>query len=372
VEAVDTSKGELTLQSVDREAKICADIVGRSLGAYLKTTGLISDAYLAQVLVALWDSGIYEYLRERGKVEIGAVSRELNLDPEILRSLIEYLVGWGILAPEGESFILSAQGKHYWNYITRGVLTSQLAGYNQLLVNLGPLLRKEIDINDPRLNRDGRLVASGSGYALLGSNTIPWVLKLIQQIGGSYVMDAGCGAGDFLIQLALRWPEGGGIGVDMNGDAIAKARINAKHSGVADRLQFFHTKLSAEPTPIDKSILDKVDTLTAMYLLHEFAGRGGPETIRAAIAQLVAQFPGRKLLMLEGERADPAALNANPPRTFAQLDYSFIHPISRQGPLRTVKEWEQIIRSAGATLVERIPGFAQVPGWISLYVVDLA
>jgi hypothetical protein len=109
-----------------------------------------------------------------------------------------------------------------------------------------------------------------------------------------------------------------------------------------------------------------------MYLLHEFAGRGGSEAIRAAIAQMVAQFPGRKLLMLEGEKADPAALYANPPRTFAQLDYTFIHPISRQGPLRTVPEWEQIIKSAGATLVERVPGFAQVPGWISLYIVDLA
>jgi SAM-dependent methyltransferase len=368
---LEPSNSELTLKEVDREVKICADLVGRQLGAYLKTVGLVSEAYLAQVLVALWDSGIYEYLRERGRIEIDAASQELNLDPEILRSLIGYLVGWGILAPEGESFILSTKGKPYWNYITRGVLTAHLAGYNQLLVNLGPLLRKEIDINDPRLDRAGRLVASGSGYSLLGSNTIPWILKLIQQTGGSYVMDIGCGAGDFLVQLALRWPEGGGIGIDMNGDAIAKAHANAEKFGVSDRLSFFHAKLSAEPMFIDKNVLDKVDTLTAMYLLHEFAGRGGPEAIRAAIAQMVAQFPGRKLLMLEGERADPAAMCTKPPRTYAQLDYSFIHPISRQGPLRTVKEWEQIIRSAGATLVERVPGFGQVPQWISLYIVDL-
>jgi SAM-dependent methyltransferase len=371
VEAVDTPKGDLTLQEVDREVKICADIVGRSLGAYLKTVGLVSEAFLAQILVALWDSGVYEYLRERGRIEIGAAGKDLNLDPEILRSLIEYLVGWGILAPEDQSFILTAKGRPYWNYITRGLLTFQLAGYNQLLVNLGPLLRKEIDINDPRLDRSGRLVASGSGYSLLGSNTIPWILKLIKQIGGSYVMDIGCGAGDFLTQLALRWPEGGGLGIDMNGDAIDKARVNAERAGVSDRLSFFHTKLSVEPMSIDKKYLERVDTLTAMYILHEFAGWGGPEAIRDAISQLVAQFPGRKLLMLEGERADPVAMCANPPRTLAQLDYSFIHPISRQGPLRTVAEWEQIIRSAGATLVERIPGFAQIPGWISLYMIDL-
>ena len=122
---------------------------------------------------------------------------------------------------------------------------------------------------------------------------------------------------------------------------------------------------------IDKEVLKKVDTLTAMYLLHEFAGRGGSEAITNAISQLRGQFPGRTLLMLEGERADPAALQAAPPRTYAQLDYSFIHPLSRQGPLRNPAEWEHIIRSAGAKLIERIPGFGQVPGWISLYIIAL-
>jgi SAM-dependent methyltransferase len=365
------SNNAITRGEVDREAKNCAEIVGRSLGAYLKTVGLVSDAYLAQVLVALWDSGLYEYIREHGSVRIARVAEELNLEPLVLQSLIEYLVGWGILAPEGDSYVLSKKGQPYWNYITRGVLTAHLAGYNQLLTNLGPLLRKEIDLNDPRLDRSGRLVASGSGYALLGSGTIPWILKLIKQIGGTYVMDIGCGAGDFLIQLALRWEGGAGVGIDMNSEAIAQAGANAERCGVSDRLSFHHAKLSERPMSIDREILDKVDTLTAMYLLHEFAGRGGPAAITAAISQLRNQFAGRKLLMLEGERADPAALFAAPPRTFAQLDYSFIHPLSRQGALRTPAEWEQIIDAAGATLVERIPGFGQVPGWISLYIISL-
>jgi ribosomal protein L11 methylase PrmA len=359
------------LEEVDREAKICADLIGRSLSAYLKTVGLVSDAYLAQVLVALWDSGMYEYVRNHERFTIEDATRDLGLDAAVLRSLIDYLVGWGILAPDQNSYSLSAKGRSYWNYITRGILTSHLAGYNQLLVHLGPLLRKEIDLNDPKLDRSGRLVASGSGYALLGSGTIPWVLKLIKEIGGTNVMDVGCGAGDFLIQLALRWPDGAGIGIDMNAEAIAEANANAERSGVSDRLSFHHARLSAEPMSINRKILERVDTLTAMYLLHEFAGRGGAAAITAGISQLHKQFPGRKLLMLEGERADPAVLNAAPPRTFAQLDYTFIHPISRQGPLRTAAEWEEIISSAGATLLERVPGFGQVPGWISLYIISL-
>jgi SAM-dependent methyltransferase len=365
------SRNSTSQADVELEARNCAELVGRSLGAYLKTVELVSDAYLAQVLVALWDSGIYEYIRVHGRVSVERVAEDLNLEPLVLRSLIEYLVGWGILAPDGDAFVLTKKGQPYWNYITRGVLTAHLAGYNQLLTNLGPLLRKEIGINDPRLDRSGRLVASGSGYALLGSGTIPWVLKLIKQIGGTYVMDIGCGAGDFLIQLALRWENGAGVGIDMNSEAIAEASANAERRGVSNRLTFRHAKLSAEPMALESAILDKVDTLTAMYLLHEFAGRGGPAAITAAIAQLRQQFPGRTLLMLEGERVDPVVFGAASPRTFAQLDYSFIHPLSRQGALRTAAEWEQIIRSAGATLLERIPGFGQVPGWISLYIIAL-
>jgi hypothetical protein len=76
--------------------------------------------------------------------------------------------------------------------------------------------------------------------------------------------------------------------------------------------------------------------------------------------------------MVEGTRADPVKLGASPPRNFGQLDYSFLHPLSRQGSLRTPDEWERIINQAGAQLLERIPGFNLVPAWISLYVIGLA
>jgi SAM-dependent methyltransferase len=359
-------------EEVDREAKICADIISRQILPYLKSVALVSDSYLAQVLVALWDSGMYEYVRKHGGFTMETAAEYLHLDVEILRSLIDYMIGRGLMVTGADGTItLTDKGTPYWNYITRGVLTSHLAGYNQMLVHLGPLLRKEISMYDPKLDRDGRLVACGSGFALLGSGTIPWILKTVNQFGGKFVMDIGSGAGGFLIQLALRWPDGGGIGIDMNAQAVAEARKNALHCGVSDRVIFHQAKLSADPMTIDKALLDKVDTLTAMYLIHEFAGRGGPAAISAAISQLHKQFPGRKLLMLEGERADAAALGINSPRTHAQLDYSFIHPLSRQGPLRSVKEWEQIIHDAGAKLIERIPGFGQVPQWISLYVIGL-
>ena len=66
----------------------------------------------------------------------------------------------------------------------------------------------------------------------------------------------------------------------------------------------------------------------------------------SVLGSLRKQFPGRTLLMAEGTRADPVELGARPQRTYAQLDYSFIHPLSRQGPLRSPEEWEQMIEAA--------------------------
>lgn len=366
-----TSNVNPIMETAEREGAVCAQIIGRSLPAYLRTVGLVSESYLAQVLVALWDSGFYEYLSQHQTANIAQACQHLNLDPMVFRSLMDYMVGRGLLAEKDGSVTLTDAGRPYWNYITRGVLTSHLAGYNRLLTSLGPLLRKEIDINDPSLNRDGRLVATGSGFVLVGSRSIPWILDLIKKNGGKCVLDVGCGAADFLVQLLLQWEEGAGVGIDMNADAIAKARSNAEAAGVSDRLSLHWAKLSSEPLAIDKQILDRVDTVTAMYLLHELYGHGGAEAIVATLRQLREQFPGRTLLMLEGERADPVSLGARPQRTYSQLDYSFIHPLSRQGPLRTPGEWEEMIKSAGAQLRERVPGFAQVPAWISLYVIDL-
>src|SRR5206468_3051162 len=115
--------------------------------------------------------------------------------------------------------------------------------------------------------------------SLLANGSIPWVLKEIQRLGGRYVLDLGCGAGDFLIQLALRWPDGGGVGIDLSPDGIAAARAAAEEYGVADRLAFHEAMLSEEPMDLPGHVRDRVDTLTSMYVLHEFGGRGGPERI---------------------------------------------------------------------------------------------
>jgi SAM-dependent methyltransferase len=359
------------LDQADRERKAAAEAITRSTSDFLKSIDLISASYLAQVLIALWDSGLYEYVRDRGKVNIEASASELNLDAMVLRQLIEYLVGRGLMKPDGSAFVLTERGRPYWNSVTRGALLAHLGGYNPLLIQLGPLLRREVDLHDPSLDRLERQVAVGSGHSQLGNGMVLWILDAIRGLDARCVLDLGCGAGDFLLQLVLRWPGGRGVGIDMSAAAIAEATQKAQMYGVADRVRFHRAVLSAAPMALDREDLDAVDVVTAMFMLHEFGGRGGTEAIVAGIASLGAQLPGRTLLLVEGARADPIRFGATPQRTYAQLDYSFIHPLSRQGPLRTPEEWEQLIAAGGARLLKRVDGFNLVPAWISAYVIKL-
>jgi SAM-dependent methyltransferase len=362
---------ESKLEEVEREIQISRTVASQSVREFLATVSLASEMYLAQTLIALWDSGFYEYVRRRECITVEIAAEDLGLDKSVLQVLMDYLVGRGLFTPRDGALVLSDKGRPYWNYVTRGILTAHVGSYNQLLVHLGPVLRKEMSLDDPLLDRVGRLVAVGSNYALLGSGTVPWVLRIIKELGGKYVMDLGCGAGVFLTHLALKWPFGGGIGIDLDTSAVAEARKNARDCGVSDRVTFKHAKLCAEPMDLPAEIIQKIDVITAMYMLHEFGGSGGPEAISKVIGWIKRQYPGRKLLLAEGTRADPVAIGQSTPPTYAQLDYSFFHPLSRQGPLRTPDEWKTIIENAGAKLIERVPGFGLIPAWISLYVIGL-
>ena len=90
---MDTPQTKTDLLDSDNEARIVSDLAARSTSSFLQSLGLVSESYLAQVLIALWDSGMYEYVRLHECVEVGPAAAELRLDQTVLQWLVEYLVG---------------------------------------------------------------------------------------------------------------------------------------------------------------------------------------------------------------------------------------------------------------------------------------
>lgn len=330
--------------------------------------GLSSDFVYSQVLFALWDSGFYDYVRERPRFSARECVRTLGLDPATFHWTMYYLVGRGVVRPvtsplsddttgldpaspdhplNGE-LELTGKGLRVHNTIARGLLNLYVGGYQQLLLRLGPLLRRELTLDDHLLDRSPRHAAAGTEDVTC-VRVVPQVIDLLREQGVHAILDLGCGTGGFLIQWA-RITGHGGAGVDMSSDALAAARRNAADFGVAGRLSFHLGEVGREPLPISDEVVRSVDAVTAMFMLHEF-GRAGDEAIVRVLQALGAQFAGKQLVALEMQPVDVLALGGRPPPTMDALDYHFIHPLSRQGPPRPKAAWEAIYAQAGMKLV---------------------
>jgi ubiquinone/menaquinone biosynthesis C-methylase UbiE len=311
--------------------------------------GLASAFVYAQVLHALWDSGFYEHVRAHPRFVVAEAVADLGYDPMTFRWLLYYLVGRGVLrSPAPGEMELTEKGRRVTNTIARGLLNLYVGGYSALLANLGPLLRREIHLDDPRLDRSARHAAAGTEDVTC-VHVVPQVVEILKEHEVRTVLDLGCGTGGFLIQWA-HLAGGAGVGVDMSAGALSAARANAASHGVADRLSFLLAEVGEGPLPIDAGDAARVDAITAMFMLHEF-GRAGDAAIARVLSALRAQFPGRLLLALEMAPVDVLALNGHPPPAMDALDYHFIHPLSRQGEPRPKEAWQAMYEEAGMKLL---------------------
>lgn len=314
---------------------------------------MVSDTILTQVLFALWDDGFYEYLFEHPQFNIDEAAKELELDCDVLKILSDYLVSRNILQKDGKNQLqLTEKGALLTNCSFRGALNMYLGGYGKYFNHLSSLLRKGLSSKDIVINRSLIHVGLGTEQNTC-SYIFPSVLRTLSNMGSRTVLDIGCGAGGFLIQSARLKKDLIGIGVDMSQDSINEAQENAKQFSVADRLSFFKGKVGTDPLPIKKEIIDTIDVVTAMFILHEL-GLDSTDGIVSFLKEIKQLFPGKMLIFLEmlgiklGEwdEKDPVTYN------YSLLDYHLVHLLSSQGKPRKPAEWREIIAQAGLKLID--------------------
>lgn len=336
-----------------QEGAIVREQLKRSPNPVVEARQRVSHTILSHILLGLSDAGFYEYLAGRSEFSIPDAVQELNLDDFTFRATLDYLVGCGALAIQGGStdqLVLTDQGRRYFNVYSRGVLNIYLGGYGRILHQLGDILAKRTMLNDPALGRSTKHAAAGTAFATC-TFTIPDVFAAMDDKDAKVCLDLGCGSGDFLIQFVLGRPDARGIGIDISGEALEIARARADTLGVADQLEFHEAAVGSDPIDIAPETLDRVDIITAMYMLHEF-GRDGRDAIVSVIRALHEQLPNRMLLALEVKGLDPLAYVEESREHYGRLDYYLIHALSGQGLPRPSEDWHSIFTDAGCEIVE--------------------
>ncbi len=127
-------------------------------------------------------------------------------------------------------------------------------------------------------------------------------------IEGLRVLDAGCGAGDLAISMALAGAEV--VGVDIDGKRITRAREKAQQAGAADRATFVHKSLlDYEPD----RLFDRIVSVEAFEHIPE------PERFLPKMRDLLA--PGGEILSVFG----PLWLSPYGPHQYGFTRFPWVH-----------------------------------------------
>lgn len=308
----------------------------------------MSQTILINVLQALSDSGFYEYLSRYGAFNVHAAAEKLQLDFFVFDTLMDYLVGRGLLEKENEKISITSRGEIFFNAYSRGLFNVYWGGYKAIFYHLGSVLQKKIALEDTRLNRSSFHAATGTSQLTCGF-TIPKVLELIDSQNCRYVLDLGCGTGDFLTHIARLNSNLKGIGIDSSAEAVVEAKKRADNLSLGGRLLFFMTEVGNGRLAVPSEFLEKVDIVTCMYMLHEF-GRDGEGAIVQILKSLKKQLVGKLFLILETEEC--TSEEASQKEHYGPLDYRLIHILSRQGLPRKPRQWCDIFQEANCSIIE--------------------
>jgi ubiquinone/menaquinone biosynthesis C-methylase UbiE len=77
------------------------------------------------------------------------------------------------------------------------------------------------------------------------------------------ILDAGCGAGEVLIELAHAFPKAKLVGVDLSQPLLDAARSSAQHAGLSDRVTF--EKGDVQAMPFEDGSFDVVISLNMLH-----------------------------------------------------------------------------------------------------------
>ena len=106
--------------------------------------------------------------------------------------------------------------------------------------------------------------------------------------GGGRVVDVHCGGGRWLIAMARRFPALELVGVEFEGDSVARARAKVEAAGLTDRITI------RQASATEPGHTGEYDLAYFQYALHQLSD--APAALRAAWEAL---HPGGRLLVLD-------------------------------------------------------------------------
>ncbi|MEU0478855.1 class I SAM-dependent methyltransferase [Streptosporangium sp. NPDC006013] len=308
-------------------------------------TGLSADIFNSTVagfaIATAWEVGAFDVLNDRGVIDVPAFCEKHNLHLPSMRSMFAALGSAGVVVRDsaddgadtvraGSAFAEVYRDKAFFHWLTIGCA--------ELFANMPGIVR-----NENRVGGFYRRNAVAISYACKDINRhsfdpVFWEAMEALDFDFGTVADLGCGSGGRLAQIASRYPNVQGIGIDIAPDALRDAAENVAAEGFGGRFDFIEADVrDLAPDPR----LEKVEVLTCFMMGHDFWPR---ERCVASLRRLREAFPNVRRFLL----GDTARTTGIPDRDKPVFTLAFETAHDLMGVyLPTLAEWEGVFEESG-------------------------
>lgn len=305
----------------------------------------------AQILYHLNQVGVFHQLDTDEPRSASVIAAELGLDPELLETLLDYVLqidellvrdaaGRYSLSDFGEA-VLDRFSRQSNGRRTINLFDVRVGCYAPVWGALDRLLRREARYGeDVRRNGD---VAAGAVHTL-SAKLWPSLRAVLDVVGARWAVELGVST-SLLEEIASSHPDLALYGVDRAPDAIAAARQRAR-ADCAERIHWITGDVTA-PNGWAEDIEAKGPGLFFSVHFHEFLAPGIPR-VQQALRALGRRFAGSYVLAFEQPRLERGARD--------QVDESLwlyaqsnvlIHHLIGNARILPDDEWRAVFEKAG-------------------------
>jgi len=307
---------------------------------------LAKGYYVTKALLALWRLGLLERAAE-DELDVEEVAAERGFDPSLLRPLLDYLIVRGYLERSSPgSYRLTERGRACVPFY--GYLSTMVGAYEPVFTRIEELATGRIEYGRDVVRSHEEMTR---GLTALEDRLMGTVTDVVRASGARKVLDLGCGSARMLAHICEIDDGIEAVGVDRDPASCAVARETVQREGLEGRLAIVQGDAS-DLGSLPRDVVEGVDTVTVMFLLHEILrqrGRAGTVDLIREIASFVGE-DGR-LVMVEVSGTKDHAYKE---KLLFVPEYELLHEYTNQR-LAPREEWEAMVEEAGMRVVETAP-----------------
>ncbi|SFJ92589.1 2-ketoarginine methyltransferase [Paenibacillus sp. UNC496MF] len=290
----------------------------------------------------LFDTGIYDLLKQKGSVSVSDLKKQLELDEKKLRGFLLYLRNEHLLLEKMDHFELSPSGHELGAF--RGWYIMLVGGYAETFMQIGPKL---LD-NSGWATRDLQKVGVGS-CQISHYDAIPLTRSLMAKIDGDKkkLLDLGCGNGLYLVEFCKLHPDIEAYGVEPSEGGYAEAVKLVEQNNLQDRIRLMQ---SSAFDFLTEEFDFHPDFMVLGFVLHEILGQSGEEGVIAFLTQITDRFPGIQIIIIEVDnRINDAEKMAHGLGSAYYNPYYLLHYFTNQ-LLETERYWDELFERMNFTV----------------------